>query len=546
MNQMTEEQKHRKLLINNKELAANFVNEVLGIQWIAAVTKHIAGWVDKNGKASWEIVRFVSLQEGFVKNSTKRNVFSEMVFTFCRDVLPKDETAKKIKESMEKSKYKAELKDYAHLCDSNLTRGLVEEVQAFLKSVVIDDGKKVAPTIASRLEDYLRATVLEDTNNMPCSRIRINPDYGDDMTPCLSIEKYANKTFLASKEPSYIEAYECILAELEKDMLRVYIQKYAGKKNIKLYLVGKYGLKNEVYELAKMYNVGYVLINPRHEMNCDSYLLPRSVGDANSTLNYEGMLTGRNPLQVPLLVSDGFRVMSSLAEMLQVHDIPIKDTFMLKAPVLHFKTIEEKASELTRDYVEKIKERFDGELINVTPFDVFKEVERVGLKYEYSDLPAGQLGCMSLMEEKILLNKDEAENPKRLRFTMAHEYGHYVLHSDLLKSQGISSFGDDDDTITELVTVKENARWWLERQANHFAACLLMPKEIVCILYYYFHKVFVQDIYGDKPGPIYYNENQRETFYTYNNVVGNIAKFLNVSNQAMELRLKSLGLMRTN
>lgn len=543
---MTEEEKYRKLLINNKELAANFTNEALGIQWIAAVIKNIAGWVAEKGKGSWEIVRVVSLQEGFVKATVKRRVFSEMVFTFCREVLPKDETAKKIRESMENSKYKAELKDFSHLLDSNLTRGLAEEVRTFLKSVVIDEGKKVTPTIASRLEDYLRATVLEDTNVMPCSRICINPDYGNDMTPCLSIEKYANKNFLATKEPSYIEAYECISAELEKDMLRVYIQKYADKKNIKLYLVGQYGLRNDVYELAKMHSVGYVLINPRHEMTSDSYLLPRSVGDANSMRNYEGMLTGAKPLQVPLLVSDGFRVTSSLAEMLQVHGILIKDTYMLKAPVLHFKTIEAKVNELTKDYVEKIERCFDGQLINVTPFDVFKEVERVGLKYEYSELPAGQLGCMSLQESKILLNRNEIDNKKRLRFTMAHEYGHYVLHSELLKSQGISSLGDDDDTITELVTVKEDSRRWLERQANHFASCLLMPKEIVRLLYNYFHKVFLQDVYGDKLGSIYYNENQRETYYTYNNVVGNIAKFLNVSNQAMELRLKSLGLLRTN
>ena len=233
--------------------------------------KNIAGWVAEKGKGSWEIVYVVSLQEGFVKATVKRRVFSEMVFTFCREILPKDETAKKIRESMENSKYKAELKDFSHLLDSNLTRGLAEEVRTFLKSVVIDEDKKVTPTIASRLEDYLRATVLEDTNVMPCSRICINPDYGNDMTPCLSIEKYANKNFLATKEPSYIEAYECISAELEKNMLRVYIQKYADKKNIKLYLVGQYGLRNDVYELAKMHSVGYVLINPRHEMISDSY-----------------------------------------------------------------------------------------------------------------------------------------------------------------------------------------------------------------------------------------------------------------------------------
>ena len=547
---MTEEKKYRNLLINNKELAANFMNESLGIKWIAAIVRYVAIWVNSNGKACWEIVRFVSLREGFIKDKVKRNVFSEMVFTFCREALSNDETAKKIRESMEKSKYKNELKDFEHLSDSNLTRGLADEVREMLKMVVVDEESSVAPTIASRLEDYLRATVKEDTTVMPCSRIRMSPDYGNDMTPSLSIEQYVNKTFLAKKEPSHIDAYECISSELEKDALRAYIQKYADKKNLKLFLVGQYGLRNDVYELAREKSIGYVFINPRHEMDSDSYLLPRSVGDANSLRKYREMLMGRKPMQVPLLVWDGYRVTSSLAESLQAHQIPIKDSYLLKAPVLPYKEIEAKADELTHDHVKTVISRFpmqfqqlfDKEGLSL-PFDVIREVQRVGLKYEYVELPEGQLGCMSLKEQKILLNQEEADNTPRSRFTMAHEYGHYVLHSELLKSQGIDSFGDSEDTITELLSVKEQERKWLERHANHFAACLLMPQKIVFPLFSVLHKYFVQDVYGDKWGPIYYHEDQRETFDTYNNVVGNMAKLLNVSKQAMTLRLQSLKLM---
>ena len=569
---MTEEEKFKNLLVNNKEWAANFMNEDLGVQWIAAITKHVAAWVAEKDKAAWEIVRFASDRNGFVKPKVGRPVFANMVYAFCKEVLPKDETTAKIKHNMERSKYNKELKDFDHLPESNLTRGLVEEVSNFLKTVVVDDRKDIPHTIASRLEAYLRATVKEDANTMPCSRIRINPDYGNDMTPNLSIEKYVNKTLLDQKKPSYIEAYECLSDELKKDTLRVYIQKYADRRDIKLFLVGQHGLSNDVYELAADKSIGYVLINPRHEMTSDSYLLPRSVGDANSTRNYREMLTGQKPMQTPLLICQGEHVTPSLAESLQARAIPIKASFALKAPKLRNEEIEAKANELTSDYVNTFKEHY-SELTKVLSiespilvkkrktgrnyvekkphlewndisFDVFQKVQRQGLEYEYSDLPSGQLGCINLQEKKILLNNAGMDNYQRLRFTMAHEYGHYVLHSDLLKSQGINSFGDTEDTITDLLTIRDEERKWLEQQANHFAACLLMPKDIIVLIYCTLHKKYIEDVYNDPLGPIYYNEHQPETYKTYNIIVGGMAKLLDVSKQAMELRLISFNMLK--
>ena len=81
------------------------MNEQFGIQWIAAITKHIAAWVAEKVEASWEIVRIVSLQEGFFKSKLGRQAFADIVYTFCREALPANATANKITQNMEKSKW---------------------------------------------------------------------------------------------------------------------------------------------------------------------------------------------------------------------------------------------------------------------------------------------------------------------------------------------------------------------------------------------------------------------------------------------------------
>lgn len=68
----------------------------------------------------------------------------------------------------------------------------------------------------------------------------------------------------------------------------------------------------------------------------------------------------------------------------------------------------------------------------------------------------------------------------RQNFTIAHELGHYFLHSDILRSEKIII---DDDTYIEnkrvLYRLDEAKRNAIETEANNFAASLLMPRELV-------------------------------------------------------------------
>lgn len=78
----------------------------------------------------------------------------------------------------------------------------------------------------------------------------------------------------------------------------------------------------------------------------------------------------------------------------------------------------------------------------------------------------------------IMINKNKPIN--RQYFTIAHELGHYYLHADYLKEKEIIIDEGEIGTDPALYRV-DNLRSpsKLEKEANNFAASLLMPSKLV-------------------------------------------------------------------
>jgi Zn-dependent peptidase ImmA (M78 family) len=70
----------------------------------------------------------------------------------------------------------------------------------------------------------------------------------------------------------------------------------------------------------------------------------------------------------------------------------------------------------------------------------------------------------------ICINKDHGIHRKR--FTLAHELGHHVLHSN-------ESLHYDKNPSEEAIYFRSDVSSSEETEANHFAAELLMPQELV-------------------------------------------------------------------
>lgn len=101
--------------------------------------------------------------------------------------------------------------------------------------------------------------------------------------------------------------------------------------------------------------------------------------------------------------------------------------------------------------------------------NIFDECDRCGFRLvRYPIGSDGVLGFAQIRDEDRIIFSNSSVRLAREIFTVAHEIGHLCLH---LSSDGL--YIDDDHTLSGRIG-EEN-----EKEANYFAACLLMPEDII-------------------------------------------------------------------
>ncbi|MFN3228596.1 MAG: ImmA/IrrE family metallo-endopeptidase [Asticcacaulis sp.] len=118
--------------------------------------------------------------------------------------------------------------------------------------------------------------------------------------------------------------------------------------------------------------------------------------------------------------------------------------------------------------------------INAIPFPIFQILEKLDLGPSFQTMNDDISGWIERVDQdryRIAINKNHAH--VRQRFTAAHELGHYIYHRDLL-GRGVG----DTRAYRADRTPFENAaiRPVHERQANSFAANILMPQKSISAL----------------------------------------------------------------
>ncbi|MFH1175500.1 MAG: ImmA/IrrE family metallo-endopeptidase [bacterium] len=81
--------------------------------------------------------------------------------------------------------------------------------------------------------------------------------------------------------------------------------------------------------------------------------------------------------------------------------------------------------------------------------------------------------------ETLYIDKDLFEDERRqnrLRFSLAHEIGHFILHKDFYKALDINSI---DDFYNFIDIIPGEQYGYLETQANKFAGYLLIPFDLL-------------------------------------------------------------------
>lgn len=133
-----------------------------------------------------------------------------------------------------------------------------------------------------------------------------------------------------------------------------------------------------------------------------------------------------------------------------------------------------------------LEEALDGE--RKLPIDIKEVVSKQGLtlqigKFENKDV----IGAYDRQAKTIFVS--ETEQYQRTAFTIAHELGHYILHSD----RPSETFYRTDSYLQDLQDKDE------ETEANCFAAAILMPKDKVTHFSVWFDKEKLAELFGVSP-----------------------------------------------
>lgn len=148
------------------------------------------------------------------------------------------------------------------------------------------------------------------------------------------------------------------------------------------------------------------------------------------------------------------------------------------------------------------------------PVDVVGISEQEGLPVTYHDLDGDVSGMLVREDDHALMAVNVNHHENRQRFTVSHELGHYLLHQDMP-----SVFVDD--LLVHFRASGASRRFDpREREANEFAACLLMPRD------------FLREDLAH--GPIDVSDDD---------AVRKLARRYKVSAQALTIRLMALGLV---
>lgn len=336
----------------------------------------------------------------------------------------------------------------------------------------------------------------------------------------VSIETFQDKE---DRDPIFIYAFECKnyngklnISEVEEFNTKLSRISYRAIKGA---IVTTIGFSKPTVDFARGKQIALIKLSKERTLE---YILKREINDTSYYNNSLKSLYGEET-DHPILVYYNSRFISIL-ELLETNKIPVNINKLIKIPFIEDKTIEETANSLIS------KDTQPSEIINT----VLEKLQDI--KIESCRLPENQLGRFIIKEKNIQINNSlEIGNP-RWRFTVAHEIGHYILHYTLLKNK-IDSFGESNDSL-DIMEDKENGIYKkLEIQANKFASYLLVPTEKLRNKTY---EMFIK--YDINKGRLYLDY-QICNINNYNNVVGEISRFFNVSKQCIRYRMIELKLL---
>jgi Zn-dependent peptidase ImmA (M78 family) len=200
----------------------------------------------------------------------------------------------------------------------------------------------------------------------------------------------------------------------------------------------------------------------------------------------------------------------------------LSDPREFKAPFITVENIRKAADQFRSRY-------WPQDIIPVDIFDILEfeldiEIRSVLNLKEAGDVDALLLGDLKTIavDQNEFLN-ERAQN--RLRFSVAHEIGHLILHSDIFSKIQYSSV---DEWIDFFQKIPDEEYYWIEQHAYEFAGRLLVPREKLI------EKLNNAIALAEKSG---FNAWDTSGESTREYIAHGIARYFEVSDQVIEKRL---------
>jgi hypothetical protein len=162
-----------------------------------------------------------------------------------------------------------------------------------------------------------------------------------------------------------------------------------------------------------------------------------------------------------------------------------------KVPYLHKEQIERDAAALLAEYAQA------RSVVIAPPIPIDDIVEKhlkLGIEFDDThrlfgvprdpDEDADILGAIFFDDRRIVIDESlgPEENPVkegRYRFTLAHEVGHWRLHRHLLAKDPEQAVLFGGPAEASVICRSSQAKEPIEWQADFYASCLVMPKELL-------------------------------------------------------------------
>ncbi len=166
----------------------------------------------------------------------------------------------------------------------------------------------------------------------------------------------------------------------------------------------------------------------------------------------------------------------------------------------------------------QVEDILQGMKLSSLPIKIEDVAKKAGLTVSPFDFEDDISGVLVIQDGKGVIGYNQSESRVRRRFTIAHELGHFVLHreqSSMFMDKGFNAiFRSAHSGLSEQTQI-------LEREANTFAAYILMPDHLL--------KEAIDKIDFDLG-----SEDE----------IKNLAKVFDVSSQAMYYRILNSGLLK--